>query len=140
MIGLLVIIVVSWVLLYFSEKKNIDVLGIVPYPKRILQFLIGVVFMILLCLLWIAIETLVLNVNWQLKKDINYTLIFESFVYHFRSALTEDLVFRGALLYILIHRIGAKWAILISAIVFGVYHVFSYGMTIDAIIPIINMV
>ncbi|WP_299339438.1 CPBP family intramembrane glutamic endopeptidase [uncultured Psychroserpens sp.] len=140
MLGLLVIIVVSWVLLHFIEKKNIEVLGIIPYPKRILQFLIGMLFMVLLCLLWIAIETFILNVNWQLKNAINYTLIFKSFVYHIRSALTEDLVFRGAILYILIHRIGAKWAMLISAIIFGGYHVFSYGMTSDRIIAIAYVV
>jgi hypothetical protein len=29
----------------------------------------------------------------------------------------------------LIRRLGAKWAILISAVFFGVYHVFSYGIT-----------
>ena len=34
-------------------------------------------------------------------------------------------------------KIGAKKAILISAIVFGVYHIFSYGMTGDKIIPIL---
>ena len=140
MIGLLVIIVVSWVLLRLIEKKNIEVLGIIPYPKRILQFLIGVVFMMLLCLLWIAIETLVLKVEWQLNKDINYNLIFESFMYHIRSALTEDLVFRGAILYILIKRIGSKWAIFISAIIFGIYHVFSYGMINDKIIAIVYVV
>ncbi|MDG5493089.1 CPBP family intramembrane glutamic endopeptidase [Psychroserpens sp. SPM9] len=128
MLGLLVIIVVSWVLLHFIEKKNIEVLGIIPYPKRVAQIGLGMVFMMLLCLLWIVIETFVLNVDWQLNKNSNYAFIFDAFVYHVRSALTEDLVFRGAILYILINRIGAKWAILISAIIFGVYHVFSYGM------------
>ncbi|MCK8479956.1 CPBP family intramembrane glutamic endopeptidase [Psychroserpens algicola] len=136
MLGLLVIIVVSWVLLRVIEKKNIEVLGIIPYPKRVAQIGLGMLFMMLLCLLWIVIETFVLNVDWQLNKDINYALIFDAFVYHVRSALTEDLVFRGAILYILINRIGAQWAILISAIIFGVYHVFSYGMTSESFIAI----
>ncbi len=140
MVGLLVIIVVSWVLLHFIEKKNIEALGIIPYGKRIIQFLIGMVFIMLINLFTIYIESIVLKVDWELNSSINYKLIFESFIYHFRSALTEDLVFRGAILYILISRIGAKWAILISAIVFGIYHVFSYGMTADRIVPILYVI
>lgn len=137
MTGLFVIIIISWVLLRFIEKKNIEVLGIIPYPKRILQFFIGLVFMMLLNLVLIYFESLILNVEWQEQNSINYNLIFNSLVYHFKSALTEDLVFRGALLYILISTIGSKKAILISAVFFGIYHVFSYGMTGDRIIPIL---
>lgn len=140
MLGLLVIIVASWVLLRFIEKKNIEVLGIIPNKQRSVQFLIGFVFIALICLISICIESFVLKVEWKKNDSINYTDIFNSFFYHVRSALTEDLVFRGAILYILISRLGAKWAILISALCFGVYHVFSYGMTGDRIIPILYVI
>ncbi len=140
MLGLLVIIIVSWMLLHFIEKKNIEALGIIPKPKRLIQFLVGMLFMTLINLLMIYIESFVLNVEWKLKDDINYKLIFESFIYHLRSALTEDLIFRGAILYILMRKIGAKWAILTSAILFGIYHVFSYGMIEDKIISVIYVV
>lgn len=140
MLGLLVIIVVSWLLLHFAEKKNIEVLGIIPNKKRTIQFVIGFVFVSLICLLMIYIESFVLNVEWKKNENINYIAIFNSFVYHVRSALTEDLVFRGAILYILISRLGAKWGIVISAFCFGVYHVFSYGMAGDRIIPILYVI
>jgi membrane protease YdiL (CAAX protease family) len=42
--------------------------------------------------------------------------------------LTEELVFRGAILYILISKIGSSRTILLSAILFGVYHWFSFGV------------
>lgn len=140
MIGLLVIIVVSWVLLYFIEKRNIEALGIIPNKKRIIQFLLGFMFVVLLYLLSIYIERFVLNVEWKMNESINYTFMFKSFIYHVRSALTEDLVFRGAILFILINRLGAKWALLISALLFGLYHMFSYGMTSDEIIPIVYVI
>ncbi|GGZ82178.1 CPBP family intramembrane glutamic endopeptidase [Algibacter mikhailovii] len=140
MLGLLVIIVVSWVLLHFIEKKSIDALGIIPYEKRLIQFLIGLFFMMLVTFLTIYIESVVLTVDWQLKSPIDYTLIFKSFMYHLRSALTEDLIFRGAILYILISKLGAKWALLISAAAFGVYHVFSYGMTSERFVPIFYVI
>jgi len=140
MVGLLVIIIISWVLLHFIEKKNIAVLGIIPSPKRIIQFLIGFLIIVLINLSMIYIETIVKSVSWELKSSIDYGLIYKSFIYHLKSALTEDLVFRGAILYILISKIGAKRAILISAFAFGIYHVFSYGMIGDRIVPIFYVI
>ena len=139
MLGLLVIIIISWMLLRFIEKKNIDVLGIVPNKKRVLQFVIGFVFITLITLSIVYIETLVKSIVWE-QKSIDFGLICDAFVYHVRSALTEDLVFRGAILYILIRRLGANWGIFISALSFGVYHVFSYGMTSERIVPIIYVI
>ena len=136
MLGLLVIVIISWMLLHFFEKKNIEVLGIIPTKKRIAQFLIGLVFITLVNLLNIYLETILLNVEWKLQAEINYQHILNSFLYHLRSALTEDLIFRGAILYILIQKLGTKWGILLSAIVFGIYHVFSYGILEGSLILI----
>lgn len=139
MIGLLVIIVVSWGLLYFIEKKHVTVLGVIPNKKHLVQFLIGFFFIALIMLLWIFIETQIRSVIWE-SKPIHFESLLGSMYYHFKSALTEDLVFRGALLYILISKIGAKKAILSSAFFFGIYHVVSYGMTLDRIIPVIYVI
>ena len=139
MLGLLVIIVVSGVLLHFFESKNITVIGIIPNQKRIIQFIIGFIFIALICLSSIYIETFILSVQWEMKP-LKYGLIFKSFLYHLKSALTEDLVFRGAILYILISKIGAKKAIFISAFCFGIYHVFSYGMTESGIVQILYII
>lgn len=140
MLGLLVIIVVSWVLLHFIEKKNIDALGIIPNSKRLSHFFIGFAFITVIGFLNIYVETLILSVEWQLESAINYQSILDALGYHLRSALTEDLVFRGAILYILIQRLGLQKAILISAFFFGIYHVFSYGMLGGSIVPIIYII
>ena len=139
MIGLLVIIVISWGLLYLIEKKHISVLGIIPNKMHCIQFLIGFLFIGIIMLLWIYIETYIRAIIWQ-SKPISYRSLLGSLFYHFKSALTEDLVFRGAILYILIRKIGAKTGILISALSFGIYHVFSYGMSFEKIIPILYVV
>ncbi|NNK76373.1 MAG: CPBP family intramembrane metalloprotease, partial [Maribacter sp.] len=49
----------------------------------------------------------------------------------------EELIFRGAILYILIKKIGVNWACIISAIAFGIYHWFSYQMFGRGMIPMI---
>ena len=127
MLGLLVIIVVSWGLLYFIESEHIGALGIIPTKNRMIQFLLGFIIIGIIVLINIYFETLIYKVEWK-ANDFNYATLWNAFAYHLKSALTEDLVFRGAILYILIKRIGANKAILLSAVVFGIYHWFSYGI------------
>ncbi len=65
---------------------------------------------------------------WTLNNNISGQDILHSTWYDIKSVFTEELIFRGALLFILIQKIGSKKSILISAIAFGVYHWFSYGI------------
>ena len=140
MLGLLVILVISWGVLDFIESEHIGTLGIVPNKKRIIQFLLGLIVIIGICLTSIYIESILLKVEWKQNETIDYSAILDALIYHLRSALTEDLVFRGAILYILIQKIGAKKAIFISAFVFGVYHIFSYGMLNSSIIAMLYVI
>ncbi|MGS2727850.1 CPBP family intramembrane glutamic endopeptidase [Psychroserpens sp. BH13MA-6] len=140
MLGLLLIIVVSWALLYLIEKQNITVLGMVPTVSHMVQFTVGLVFIMMISLMTIYLESMVLDIDWVLQSKISCRVIFEAIIYHFKSALTEDLVFRGAILYILIKRLGAPWALLVSALCFGIYHVFSYGMIGSRVIPIVYVI
>ncbi len=140
MLGLLVILIASGIILYFFEKRQINVLGALPNKKRIIQFAYGILLIIIITLLNIFLESVILSIEWRLNEQIHYTSIFNAVIYHLKSALTEDLIFRGAILYILIQRIGNTKAILISAIAFGIYHVFSYGIALNKMIPVIYVI
>lgn len=127
MLGILVILLVSWGLLYLIEKEHLNVLGIIPNLKRVFQSMLGLCFICIVVLLKIYIETQVEQIEWN-SNQFEVSTICNAFIYHVKSALTEDLVFRGAILYILIKRIGTAYAMLLSAIIFGIYHWFSYGI------------
>jgi len=128
MIGILVAIAVSWLLLYLIERKHIFVLGFLPITRRLEQFLIGFLITGILCVLDQYLETYLKSSIWVLNENITAEIILKSFWWDVKSVLTEELIFRGALLYILIQKIGSKKSILISAIAFGIYHWFSYGV------------
>lgn len=128
MIGILVAIAISWLLLYLIEKKNILALGFLPIGKRLKQFLIGFLITGILCVLVQYLESYLKSSPWILNNDITSGIILKSFWWDFKSVLTEELIFRGALLYILIQKIGSSKSILFSAISFGIYHWFSYGV------------
>tara|TARA_R110002033_G_scaffold87607_3_gene137747 strand:- start:38 stop:748 length:711 start_codon:yes stop_codon:yes gene_type:complete len=126
--GILVAIAISWLLLYLIEKTNILALGFLPITKRLKQFLIGFLITGTLCVLVQYLGAYLKSSTWILNKDITTKIILKSFWWDFKSVLTEELIFRGALLYILIQKIGSTKSIMISAIAFGIYHWFSYGV------------
>lgn len=128
MIGILVIVAFSWLLLFLIEKENILVLGFLPISKRLKQFLTGFIIAGILCTFVQYLEAYLKSSSWVLNEKITRKIILESFWWDIKSVLTEELIFRGALLYILIQKIGTKKSILISAIAFGAYHWFSYGV------------
>jgi hypothetical protein len=137
MIGIIVALAISWLLLFLIEKKSILSLGFLPIFKRLKQFLIGFLITAILCAIIQYSESLLKSSNWVLNEKITSLIILKSFWWDLKSVLTEELIFRGAILYILIQKIGSNKAILISAIAFGIYHWFSYGILGNALAMIL---
>ena len=137
MIGIVVILGVSWLLLFLIQKKNLSVLGFLPLKRTVLYFSFGIIAAILIRATTLFLEAQFKSFEFTANPAFSFEVALNSFWYHFKSALTEELVFRGAILYILIQRIGAKKAVWLSALIFGVYHWFSYNMFGGDIIPMI---
>lgn len=136
MIGILIALGISWLLLWTLEKKSLLALGVLPLPLRLKQFATGFLVTALLCVLAQYLERSLMSSEWLLNENASLTLILQSFWWDFKSVLTEELLFRGALLYILNQRLGTRLSILISAIAFGMYHWFSYGV-LGSVMPMI---
>lgn len=136
MLGIIVLLLLSWAVLYLFEKRSILALGFTPVGIRLLQFLIGFIMTALLCLSTELLEIYLRSASVHLSDSFSFQMLIARFWWDLRSVLTEELIFRGAILYILIMRLGQKKAILISAIAFGVYHWFSYGL-LGNIVPMI---
>ena len=120
--------IISWILLYLIERKNILSLGFLPITKRLKQLAIGFLITAILCIGVESLEMLWRSSSLHLNENSNAALILSMFWWDFKSVLTEELLFRGAILFILIKRIGADKAIIISAVAFGIYHWFSFGI------------
>ncbi len=128
MIGILVILAASWLLLYLTTKQDIRALGFLPLTKRLKQFVIGFLFTGFLCLMAQYAEAWLRSSDWVVSKTTGSTVILKSLWWDVRSVITEELIFRGALLYIIIQKLGARTGIWLSAAAFGVYHWFSFGV------------
>ena len=126
MLGILIQLLISWLILWLYEKGNLCVFGFYPTRKRLFGF--GVFFIItaICCSSDFFMRMLFAKQQWELNPKLNANLILTGIWWNVKSVLFEELIFRGVLFYILIKKSGHTKAIIISAIVFGIYHWFSH--------------
>jgi membrane protease YdiL (CAAX protease family) len=125
MAGIIVELAVSWVLLWLIEKRNLSVLGILPNWRRLAQF--GILFFVAaICCALGFLFRMYYGERWGLNPTYTFSQFMGGLSYCIKSVLYEELIYRGAILYILIKRLGAGWGIVLSSIAFGIYHWFSF--------------
>lgn len=123
MIGILVVLIISWLLLWFTYHKHLTVLGIKPTPKRLAELSAGLIIAGGCCIVYHLMGTL----SWRINQKMTTQGLLNSSWWVLKSVLFEELIFRGALLYIAVRKFGVTKACMLSAICFGIYHLFSYN-------------
>lgn len=128
MLQLIGLLAVSWLLLRFLEKKDLAVLGLTPTVQRSKYFL------------WLLITSVVVSVSayllrmyfvkevYALAPSLTLKSVLQESWYQVRTVLTEELLCRGALLYILIRRIGRRNAVVVSSVLFALLHWMNAGV------------
>lgn len=128
MIGILVQLAISWLIAWFFIKRNLSVLGFRPTKQRITDFIIFFLITATFCSIGFFMKMYFGKQQWQLNPGLSAHLILTGIWWNIKSVLFEELIFRGVLLYILIKKLGSSYAIILSAIAFGIYHWFSFGV------------
>ncbi len=127
MAGLIVELIISWLLLWLFFKKGLLLLGIIPTQSRIFNLFSGLLIAAVCCTLYYLSFVFFTTNRWTMNHGFTGQKLLTSSWWTLNSVLYEELIFRGALLYILIKKLGARTACIISAIGFGVYHWFTSG-------------
>ena len=127
MLGLIVELIISWLLLWIFFKQGLLALGIVPTQSRLFNLFLGILIAAGCCSLYYLSFSYFTTNKWIADKDFTTQKLLCSAWWTLKSVLYEELIFRGALLYILIKKLGVKTACITSAICFGVYHWFTSG-------------
>ena len=127
MLGILVQLAVSWLLVWFFEKSNLNVLGFFPTKRRLFDFSLFFIITSFFCASGFFMKMYFADQQWKLNPDFSFSTILSGTWWNIKSVLFEELIFRGVLFYILIKKLGSIKAIIISSVVFGMYHWFSQG-------------
>lgn len=128
MLGMIVLVLVSWLLLRFTIREPLSVLGYTPAGLRLQQFAIALLLGILVSSAVHWTESLVTLSTWKVNPGYSWADFGAASWWHFKSVWFEELFFRGALLVLLIHWLGVRWGIVLSSVAFGVYHWFAGGV------------
>lgn len=127
MMGILVELLLSLLLLKLFDKKGLSVLGWQPTFKRLTQLVIGIVLALSLAVIFQLVRASLTGVSWQRNHYYPWSVFLDGLWWVFRSVLYEELIFRGALFYIALKKLGPVKGLWLSVIAFGVYHWFSYN-------------
>lgn len=137
MLGVLVVFALSWLLLWLFAKEHITALGISPTFRRLKEFSGGFIVMAVFCAINLLGQAYFQDTSYTRNPDYGISEALSGTWWTLKAALFEELIFRGAILYLLIRRLGIKWGCILSAIAFGIYHWFSYQMFDRGLIPMI---
>jgi uncharacterized protein len=122
------LLLLCWLAIYLSEKRNIYHQWLFPARRRVSEFFLGLILSIALCLLTQIFLSQLDGRVWHISKSISINKLTFSLLYDFNSVVSEELLFRGIILYFLIKYWKTGPAISISASVFGIYHWFTFGV------------
>lgn len=124
MYGILIELFLSYLLLKYLSKTNLEAIGILPSGARLALLSFGMLWALLYhCCFEYGLSLLVHN-PWKVNPTYGFADFWPSFGKLFRSVVYEELIFRGAILYLLMRRFGGGIAMLVSAVSFGIYHWF----------------
>jgi uncharacterized protein len=128
MLQLIGLLAISWLLIWLFEKGNLSVLGLTPTKDRLKYFTILFIASAILSATAFFLRMYFAKEEYTITQSLTTKSILLETWYQFRTVLTEELLCRGALLYILIKKIGQTKAVIISSIIFAVLHWINAGV------------
>ncbi len=133
MIQLIGLLAISWLLIWLFEKGDLSVLGLTPTKDRLKYFAVLFFVSAILAATAFLLRMYFVKEEYTISQPLTAGSILLESWYQFRSVFTEELLCRGALLYILIKKIGQTKAVIVSALFFAVLHWLNAGVLGDPI-------
>ena len=128
MLQLIGLLAISWSLIWLFEKGNLSVLGLTPTKDRLKYITILFIVSAILSSTAFLLRMYFAKEEYILTQSLTTKSILLETWYQFRTVLTEELLCRGALLYILIKKIGQTKAVILSSVVFAILHWINAGV------------
>jgi hypothetical protein len=128
MLQLIVLLAISWLLIWFFQKGNLSVLGLMPNKSRMKYFAVLFILSALAAASAFLLRMYFAKETYTFANALTTNSILLEIWYQCRTVLTEELLCRGVLLYMLIKKAGPTKAVIISSVVFAVLHWINAGV------------
>ncbi len=127
MLGVLVVFVITWGLLRF-HGEGLAALGLDQPRRRAVEFALGFAVFALVPLVNNLLWAMVADFAWVPSDSYSPRTFSETLRLLTQAVIFEELLYRGYLLWLAIRYLGKNVGVFVSAVTFGVYHWFSYGV------------
>jgi len=128
MLQLIALILISWLLIWLFTKGSLTVLGFTPTRKRLEYFIIFCMVSGMISATSFLLRMYFVKEEYVLTSALTMRSVLLEVWYQFRTVLTEELICRGAILYILIKKIGQTKGIIITSVLFAILHWINAGV------------
>lgn len=133
MLQIIGLFAISWLIVWLFNKNNLSVLGLKPTKGRLRLCFYLLIVTAICCSTAFLLKMHFAKEQYAINPKLSPSLIFAEIWQIIRGVLTEELLCRGVILYILIKKLGSKWAIIISSLIFGLLHWLNNGVFGNAI-------
>lgn len=128
MLQLIGLLAISWLLIWHFEKGNLLVLGLSPTKERLKYSAVLFFVSATISATSFLLRMYFAKEQYTISPSLTTKSVLIEIWYQFRTVITEELLCRGALLYILIKNIGRIKAVVISSIIFAILHWINAGI------------
>ncbi|MES1197662.1 MAG: type II CAAX endopeptidase family protein [Chitinophagaceae bacterium] len=128
MLQLIGLLAISWLIIWLFEKGNLSVLGFSPTRDRLKYFSILFIVSAILSGTAFLLRMYFAKEEYTITPSLTTGSVLLEVWYQFRTVLTEELLCRGVLLYILIKKLGQVKAVIISSVLFAMLHWINAGV------------
>jgi len=128
MLQLVVLLAISWLIVWLFDKSDLSVLGLTPTKNRMKLATVLFILTTVCCSTSFLLKIYFVKEQYIINPKLTTPIIFAGVWEVLRGVLTEELICRGVLLYIIIKKLGNKWAIIVSSVVFGLLHWLNNGV------------
>ena len=99
MIGIGVVILLTWLLLRYVVREPVAILGIEPTRQRVKELTVGMLFMAVIGVINFTWQAHFKEISYQINPDYGLMDFLWGSFWIFRAVLFEELIFRGVLLF-----------------------------------------
>ncbi len=128
MLFVLVLLPVSWLIVYLIGKRSILRQWVLPLGTRLREVAIGIAVAAIAAVSTNFILATSSGLSFELNPESSFMRLVRMLRWDLASVLVEEFIFRGVALYLLIKYIRWRPALLLSAASFGIYHWFTFGV------------
>lgn len=128
MLQIIALFAISWLIVWLFHKHNLSVLGLMPTKDRLKLCFYVFIITAICCSTAFILKMVFAKEQYTINANLTASLIFSELWNNIRGVLTEELLCRGVVLYILIKKLGSKWAIIISSLFFALLHWLNNGV------------